>query len=1526
MVPVIERSFEFVRAEDAGDAHAFRSGIQEYLVRRGDGSFAAVRVRWDEALLAELAALREEGGDPALPRRLGDRLAEWFGEALDLGALPAASRGGEEVRLRVVSSAAELYALPWELLTLPGSGAHLGAAASVQLSYRWPAAGCAAPAGGQRPEGGRILFAWSRAFGPVGEGPIAGALAAAARDGYVSWDRATDELGELTLPGLIARLEADVAAGRAPAVLHLLCHGAAIGEGYGLGLDDGRGGRAVVDSGALARALAPFARQIRLVVLMACDSGNAGAPGTRLGSAAQELHRAGFEAVVASRLPLSGAAALEFTATLYRELLVETRSVEAAFAAARARLLRLPGSLDWASVQLYQHALAGSDRRPIVFRPYRGLLAFEDRHARFFYGRDQESAEMLGDLEALRAAGLPRFLVVAGASGTGKSSVVLAGVRPALTARGWASAVIRPGHAPQAALAGALARRPAGEPYALVVDQFEEVFTHAAPAEAAAFARALWALAQGEDGAVVVITLRVDFLGRCGELTLDDARTRLDQVAYDERHRIFVARMSTARLAEAVTRPAERLGLRFEEGLAARLLKDVGDEPGALPLLQYALDALWVQRAGDLLTHATLDAIGGVGGAMTRHADAAIARLDEDARRHARRTLVRLVTYGADMASGTRRRVALAEVRPQQDATAWQRAIEALVEARLLQSDEEHGTIEVSHEALIRRWPVLWDWYQADRDRLSRQTELRELIADARRYGVLLLGRALERARELAQEFSDEVWPEARELISRSVRSRRLKRARRVVVSAILLALVVALAIVGTTYSVRTELARQDLARALDLSRDNTRVSAAERLLEAEPWAAAALLREVEHPELPRWRPLAFAATQEPLPARVLPGARPPGVFAPEGEWFVTGHADGDLRVWTRRGPAWTLPQAAPGGLVALALAGETLAALREEGLEVWDVGGEEVALVDAAPVRGRAVQVAAGRVAVQGEDGRVRIWEARAEELRALADDLPCSLLSPGALRCEGPLGEEVRGYADPDWGAPLPARLVDARVSAWGGVSGAFDRGGRVGAPAAWDGAAFVEVGPLAEGAQFLGDDPWGGLILARRTLESGDMFTPLCRRGSTATCLPLPPSCEVAHASAAELVAECQGAWQVIDRGSLAPRQVIRRPLATRGTLVDRGAGWLATFGEDRDAWLWRLGEGARTWPIAQAAGAAGVDVSRGRSAALEERGEGVELVVRELDAGGWRELVRRSLPRPADPGPTLLVEGDAVALLAWSGEALVTTWIELDPARVVVGAAPAGAAVPAAIHARSRRLLRAEGAAVILDEFAGPAARRVGSAQAAPPCAAIQALAFAPAGDVAAVGCDSGDVAVLELPSLHWLAYVASPSAAFEAGVTSLAFGTTSEALAIGRISGAVDQVRRGAEGPALTRLAPLHKAMVTGLHWSASGLASADWEGQVALWPDPAGRDPPLVTRFADLPGVTAIGLTPGGRLLAASASGVILERHARVEVAGLAGLLRERATYCPTQEERIAWLGEGEAEASARVAACAARE
>ncbi len=455
----------------------------------------------------------------------------------------------------------------------------------------------------------------------------------------------------------------------------------------------------------------------------------------------------------------------------------------------------------------------------------------------------------MDDLAQLDRQQRPRFLIVAGASGIGKSSVVLSGTVPDLTehpaddaleehtqteteellrtvrrlealaprydmpamrqgvtllrrlagdlrAGGQTMdyAVIKPGTDPDGALGRAMTTRgDSTRPLLLVVDQFEELFTHGHdPRVRDGFCQKLWALCSGATRIYVVCTIRVDFIGHCGRIVLDAGGTRLDQVAYDDAHRVFVAQMAKTQLRECIESPARKVGLRLQPGLAERLLDDVRAEPGALPLISYTLDLLWQARsAKGELTAAAYEALGGVAGALEKKANEVYDGLDDVGQHFARRLLVRLIGTSESGARDTRRRVNVERVRPSDplEAASFDAVLAQFVNKRLLVRGEESGaaTIEVAHEALIRKWERLRGWVESDRDMLAELDEVERFLVPWREYGTLLTGDQLAYARRVGERFPQDVSAETRELVARSTQAqaRRALR-RRMIVAAVM--------------------------------------------------------------------------------------------------------------------------------------------------------------------------------------------------------------------------------------------------------------------------------------------------------------------------------------------------------------------------------------------------------------------------------------------------------------------------------------------------------------------------------------------------------------------------------------------------------------------------------------------------------------------------------------------------------------------------------------------------------------------
>lgn len=351
---------EFTRAERAGEAHAFRFAPQTYLLRTPGGGFNSAEFPWTRALLDDLRAVRDPSRGPEVVHRLGEALrgflagAGWDAQEREI---VRAVHAGEHVHITIRSAAAELYALPWELLALRSTGQLLGAIPGLLVRYEWPDTASFPDRVAPADRRGRVLLAWSAAGGAV---PAADHLAAIHDALGPAFDPARDVLAHASYAAIADALAHAQQDGPPIDALHLLCHGAQIGGSYGLALDDEQGGGSpvVVDAGRLQQLLAPHAAMLRLVTLAACDSGDGGDPGNLLGSVAQMIHRAGIRALIASRFPLSVPGSSRLAATLYPAL-ARGDSLEMAVVAARAALARDPGQLDWASMQLYSREADG---------------------------------------------------------------------------------------------------------------------------------------------------------------------------------------------------------------------------------------------------------------------------------------------------------------------------------------------------------------------------------------------------------------------------------------------------------------------------------------------------------------------------------------------------------------------------------------------------------------------------------------------------------------------------------------------------------------------------------------------------------------------------------------------------------------------------------------------------------------------------------------------------------------------------------------------------------------------------------------------------------------------------------------------------------------------------------------------------------------------------------------------------------------------------------------------------------------
>jgi WD40 repeat protein len=436
--------------------------------------------------------------------------------------------------------------------------------------------------------------------------------------------------------------------------------------------------------------------------------------------------------------------------------------------------------------------------------PYRGLYHFGPNDAEVFFGRDVFIEELY------RATKTRNFIPVLGASGSGKSSVVLAGLVPKLEKEGhWKFTHFRPGAEPFQALASALVplytpnldetdqivqtRKlasylrdttiPLSDVIAkiqqnhlnhrilLIADQFEELYTLCKEEEIRRRFLDCLLICLGNttnsstSALVLVTTMRVDFLANA--LAYPEFADRLRESD------IKIRSMNHQELVSVIEKPVQRLGVTFETGLVQRILEDVEDQPGNLPLLEFALTELWNKRTGQQLTHHVYEHIGQVKGALARHADEKYGNLTEAEKEKVRRIFIQLVRPG----EGTEdtRRVAIKGELGEQN---WS-LVKQLADARLVVTSRDASqqeTVEVVHEALIQNWGELQAWMNTDRVFRAWQERLRgakkQWEATNKDSGSLLRGAALAEAEERLSERPEDLIYEA-EFIQGSIQEQK---------------------------------------------------------------------------------------------------------------------------------------------------------------------------------------------------------------------------------------------------------------------------------------------------------------------------------------------------------------------------------------------------------------------------------------------------------------------------------------------------------------------------------------------------------------------------------------------------------------------------------------------------------------------------------------------------------------------------------------------------------------------------------
>jgi WD40 repeat protein/class 3 adenylate cyclase len=663
--------------------------------------------------------------------------------------------------------------------------------------------------------------------------------------------------------------------------------------------------------------------------------------------------------------------------------------------------------------------------------PYKGLEAFQPQDAEFFFGREDLGADL-----ARRLAG-SAFLAVVGPSGSGKSSVVRAGLVPAIWAgahglgqsRDWKVVILTPGTHPLEELAVRLAaeqglspgsvledlrrdphnlclavrqlllEQPADARVVLIVDQAEEVFTLCRDEEERRLFLELLAHAAGESAqTIVVLALRADFYGHCA--------TYPALAALLQDHHALVGPMREAEIRRAIERPAAKAGVELEQGLVDRILDDVGGEPGSLPLLSHALLETWSRRQGQTMTLAAYLDSGGVRGAIARTADTVYGGLEPPQQEVARGIFLRLTEPGQGT-EDTRRRASLSELLPGGDEqAAVEEVLDILARARLVTVGLD--SVEVAHEALIREWPLLRRWLDEDREGLLIHRRLTDDSRDWIRYerdpGLLYRGGRLSAAQEWADANEARLSDEERAFLETSSaaleREAQARRRRQLILKgiaatlAVLLGLTAAAAIVAANQRSRAQREeRSATARSL--------IQAAEAQLPQRLDLSLLLGLEAERTRAtPEGRSVLLRAAQRAGRIRRILRGHEGRVFdvgfSRDGKLLASTGEDGSIRLWDGAGyRSLGQPLDLPGSDVAgnaVALgAGGLLAAGGSDGIvRLWNLDGRRRLAEFPAPAVGDLDFSPDGRLLAAATETGALVWQV--SERRRLAAGAPAA------------------------------------------------------------------------------------------------------------------------------------------------------------------------------------------------------------------------------------------------------------------------------------------------------------------------------------------------------------------------------------------------------------------------------------------------------------------------------------------------------------------------------------------------------